>query len=259
MISTFSGIVIRSVNSGEADKLITVLSGEQGKVTLLVKGARKPKSKFLSSAGLFSYAEFTVGKTGNYTYLREADLKENFYELRRDVASVSLAGYMCSVCDDVATEDDSPLMLRLLLNALYVLNNGSKDMRLVKAVFEMRMACICGFTPDGSACACCDGRIGTQDVYLDVMNGAFICQRCKSEMNDGETTRDGEAYIVCHVTAGALAAVRYIIDAEPKRIFSFSLQKADMDCLEQVCEKYLLHHLERSFETLDFYKTVREG
>lgn len=257
MIITFSGVVIRSTNCGESDKIITVLTDEYGKMTVLVKGARKAKSRFSASTGLFSYAEFTVSKTDKYTYLRETDLKESFFDIRRDLASVALAGYMCQVCDDAATEDDSSEMLSLLLNALYVLNKADKSVSHVKAVFEMRMACICGFMPDTEGCSVCDHTLDGE-AYLDVMNGAFICSSCKSHLNDGRTSEGSEAYIICYVPRGTATAIRYIVQSEPKRIFSFSLKGQDMACLEQTCEKYLLHHLERGFDALDFYKTVKE-
>ena len=258
MITTFSGVVIRSCNSGESDRIITVLCAEYGKISILAKGARKTGSKFMSSTSLYCYAVFTVQKEEKLSFLREAELIDSFFNLRCSLPSMSLAGYACAVCDDVATEDEAGFLLRLLLNTLFVLSEGKKDRRLVKASFEMTVSCICGFTPDLSFCGVCGGGISGES-YLDVMNGTVICSECKEKLNTEKISSDGTASVICPITPTVLTAIRYIVNADIKRIFSFSVGEDDMSIFENTCEKYLLHHLERSFDSLEFYKSVKEG
>ena len=50
--------------------------------------------------------------------------------------------------------------------------------------------------------------------------------------------------------------MRYILDADLKRLFSFTLSEEECSCLAHTCEAYTLTQLERSFPTLDFYKTM---
>ena len=104
MITTFSGVVIRSCNSGESDRIITVLCAEYGKVTVLAKGARKTGSKFMSSASLYCYSTFTVQKEEEISFLREADAHNTFFGLHNSLPAIALAGYACAVCEDVATQ-----------------------------------------------------------------------------------------------------------------------------------------------------------
>lgn len=257
MITTFSGVVVRCANSGESDRIITVLCAEYGKISILAKGARKAGSRFMASTSLYCYASFTVKKEEKLSFLRETELYDSFFSLRCSLSAVSLAGYVCAVCDDVATQDEAAILLRLLLNTLFTLSKGERDRRIVKASFEMTVACICGFTPDLSACCFCGGGHG--DTYLDVMNGALICDGCKEKLNAEKSTDSGTASVICPLTPTVLAALRYIINADLKRIFSFSVSEAELDTLEKTCEKYLLHHLERTFDALEFYKTVKEG
>ena len=257
MITTFSGVVIRSCNSGESDRIITVLCAEYGKVTVLAKGARKTGSKFMSSASLYCYSTFTVQKEEEISFLREADAHNTFFGLHNSLPAIALAGYACAVCEDVATEDEGGMLMRLLLNTLFALSEGKKDIRIVKAAFELTVSCICGFLPDLSCCSICGGGI-SKESYLDVMNGTVICSDCKEKLNGEKTANDGTASVICPITPTVITALRYIISADIKRIFSFSVGEDDLPMLEAVCEKYLLNHLERSFDALDFYKTVRE-
>ncbi len=257
MITTFSGVVIRCCNSGESDRIITVLCAEYGKVSVLAKGARKTGSKFMSSTSLYCYASFTVKKEEKLSFLREAELIASFFDLRASLPAMSLAGYACAVCDDVATEDEGGILMRVLLNTLFALSEGKKDVRIIKASFEMTVSCICGFLPDLSACGVCGGDI-SGDSYLDVMNGIVICSECKDKLNTEKTVNDGAASVICPITPTVLTALCYIINADVKRIFSFSVGEEDMPILESACEKYLLHHLERGFDALEFYKSVKE-
>lgn len=257
MYVSFSGVVIRCANSGESDRIITVLCKEYGKISVLAKGARKTGSKFMSSTSLYCYANFTVKKEEKLSYLKEAELYDSFFDLRCSLSAMALAGYACAVCCDVATEDESQFLLPLLLNTLYALSCGKYDERLVKASFEMTLACICGFTPDVSGCAFCYGEL-SGGGYLDVMNGAFVCDGCKEKQNGEKEIQNGTAYIICPLTPSATAAIKYVVEAEPKRIFSYSLAEEDIPCYISACEKYLLHHLERSFDSLDFYKSVKD-
>ena len=56
--------------------------------------------------------------------------------------------------------------------------------------------------------------------------------------------------------AGALAAMRYVVYGDPKRLFSFRLEGEGMACMAQACEAFLLTQLERGFRTLEFYKEL---
>ncbi len=257
MITTFSGVVIRCANSGESDRIITVLCSEYGKISILAKGARRTGSKFMSSTSLYCYATFTVKKEEKLSFLREVELIDSFFSLRTSLQAMSLAGYACAVCDDVATEDEGAILMRVLLNTLFALSEGKKDVRIIKASFEMTVSCICGFLPDLSACGICECDV-QGDSYLDVMNGVVICSGCKEKLNTEKTANDGTASVICPITPTVLTALRYIVDADIKRIFSFSVGGDDMPMLESACEKYLLHHLERSFDALEFYKSVKE-
>ena len=64
---------------------------------------------------------------------------------------------------------------------------------------------------------------------------------------------------VLPLDAGALAAARYILDCDLKRLFSFELEGRSQILLEQACEAYLLARLERGFRTLEFYRTLADS
>lgn len=239
------GIVLREVEYQDADKLLTVLTREYGKLTVRVHGAKSARSRHKTACQLLAYSEYTLLQRQERYVLTEATCIEMFAQLRNDLELLSLASYFAQVTEAVAQEDDPlPELLSLLLNALYALSRLKLPQATVKAVFELRLACISGFLPDLRGCAVC----GKPDCdRFNITQGVLQCAACTSAATDG---------IRMPVSAGTLAALRYIASAEPKKLFSFRLSEASLRELNGIAESYLLMRLERGFSTLDFYKSL---
>ena len=93
------------------------------------------------------------------------------------------------------------------------------------------------------------------------MNGALVCPECLKKRSGGlpipEVDRFETKNILLPLDSSALEALRYISSAPLQRIFAYSLNdERSMELFCRAAETYLLHHLERDFDTLHFYKTV---
>ena len=98
-------------------------------------------------------------------------------------------------------------------------------------------------------------------MYLDVMNGRLLCAGCvrtagQVRRTEMEMADAGELTLLLPMSSSVTAACRYILHARPERMFAFSLEESERETFEKVCEAYLLHHLERGFDSLDFYKSL---
>lgn len=245
MYEKIEGIILRETEYKDADKLLTVLTREHGKLTLRARGVKSGRSRSKAACQLLTYSEFTVSeKQGKYT-ITEAVVKEMFPELREDIELLYLASYFAQVTDAVAQEEDAaPELLSLLLNALYALSKLKKPQMLIKAAFELRLACIAGFLPDLRGCAVCGNPNPNR---FNVTQGILQCAECRNDATDG---------IRMPVSEGSLAAMRYIASADPKRLFAFSLSDGALQELNGLTESYLTMRLERGFFTLDLYKSL---
>lgn len=253
------GIVLRTVNYGERDRILTIYTEELGLITATANGSRSLKSRSLVATEQFCYSRYVLSyKNDRYT-VKEVDLIESFFDLRSDIEKLSLAGYVAEVVTHVGTENmpDVPL-LRLTLNTLFAIAKNKAPLRLIKGAFEMRGAAILGFLPELSVCSVCQEE-GTGAV-LDVMNGSIVCERCRRESED---TLLEEAYdsvhktIRCLLTDAARAALYYVICCPVEKILSFRLEKKeDLDSFSYAAETYLLNHLETGFKSLEFYKQI---
>lgn len=242
MYFTTDGVVLRETAYRDADKLLTVLTADRGQLTLRARGVRSRLSKLKPSCQLLAYSEFTVFENRGKLTVDEAEPKRLFAALRNDLELLSLASYFAQVTELLSQEDSpSPRLLQLLLQSFYALDELGRPQTLVKAVFELRAACLSGYMPDLSGCAVCGSET---PEYFNVSNGCLLCEGC----NDGS---DG---IRMPAAPGTLAAMRHIAAGE--RPFSFRLGAESMRALSGLAETYLVTQLERGFSTLDFYKSL---
>ena len=148
MYLTVRAIVLRVSDYNDRDALLTVLTQNYGKLTIKARGLRRKNSPLIAPCQLLAYGEFTLFEyQGKYT-INEARALELFQGLRRELTLLSLGSYFAQVTELISQEDmPNPELQSLLLNSLYALSELKKPEALVKAVFELRSACLAGYTP----------------------------------------------------------------------------------------------------------------
>jgi DNA repair protein RecO (recombination protein O) len=260
---TVDGLVIREVCVGENDKMLTILTPDRGRIGVMAKGSRSLKSQVLSTAQLYTYGNYEIYEKNDYKWLRSGSVIEGFFGLRNDIELISLAAYLSDIAWELSGEDvPSVEMLRMTLNAFYALSNGIKSQEIVKGVYELRAAGFSGFMPDLSGCRYCK-KDSSERFYLDVMNGALVCSDCifrrsTKERSAGVYEEGEERVVLLPMSQSVLAATRYALFSPPERMFSFNLDGGEeISMFSRLAEEYLLHHLERGFGSLDFYKSLK--
>ncbi len=258
------GLITRIHEVGEGDKLVNIITPDRGRIGVMVKGGRSPSSKLTAISQLFTYGNFEIYEKNSMYWLRGGSILESFYNLSIDISRVSLATYICDVANELTDEDEEcSELLRLLLNSLYLISKGEKPKEIIKSGFEMRAAAISGYLPELFGCAYCHENLADY-IYLDVMGGKLVCTDCQAKRGQRvpKISKDFEDYpesgVLCGMSPSSLTALRYIVSASEKKIFSFELKGAeDLRELSRATEAYILNHLGRGFDSLDFYKAVK--
>lgn len=246
MYLTVRGLVLRVSAYNDTDALLTILTQHYGKLTVKARGLRRKNSPLIAPCQLLAFAEFTLFEyRGMYT-INEASTVELFHGLRNDLVKLSLGTYFAQVAEVTSQEDQpNPQLQSLVLNCLHVLAKLNVPLDMVKAVFELRSACLAGYYPDLSGCGGC-GNV--QPDRFDVSEGRLECAGCRNPNSDG---------IRMPLSAGVLDAMRYICACDAKQLFAFRAGAQTLADLAHVTETYLLAQLERGFSTLDFYKSLQ--
>jgi len=270
-----TGVVLRETIYKESSKILTLLTGGEGKITVTAHGAVRRNSKLAAATQLLAFSEMTLYSRRDRWTMTEARSVEQFIGLRDDIALLALGSYIAELTEAVADEDSpNPELLPLCLNALFALSERISAPEYVKPAFELRLMAVSGFAPLIGQCSAC-GAESPEQASLDIHGGTIRCAACcqgggpdhdpggGSDSSPGSGAgRDPQLGLQGHEGAvalgkGALRAARYIIGSDAKRLFSFTLGDSSLRELATATEGYLLAHLDRRFRTLDYYYRVK--
>ena len=242
---TTQGLVIKELNVGENDRLVTIFTKEYGILKAYASGVKSIKSKRASGCSLLTYSSFTIKRKGENYRITEAEPISSFFTMGMDVEVLSLCQYFCEL-SLVFVERMNPNeeFLRLILNSLHFITKENKYPPLIKAITEFRIAVISGYRPDLLACEGC-GKFEDDIIFFDMQNGSLICKEC-TENFDGLTALDRTS----------LTALRHIAFSEFAKLYSFTIPEKSAVILSKITEKYLTLQTDYRFSTLDFYHSI---
>lgn len=246
MFLTTRALVLREVKYKEADKILTLLTAGEGKLTVKARGALRKGCRYGAAAQMLCYSELTLFGSGGKWSINEAETLEQFLPLRGDLEKLALGSYFAELLEAAADEDrPEPELLQLGLNSLYALSRDLYSPAQIKAVFELKLMCLSGFEPQLEGCPVC-GRPEPESPSFSLNGGCIHCLGCPP----------GSPGVSLPVSRETLEAMRYVIAAPPKQIFSFKIPDAALQQLGDVCEAYVATQLERGFGALDYWKTL---
>ncbi len=245
MYETMRGLILREVRYKESDRILTVLTDKEGILTMKARGALRKGSKTAAATQQLTWSELTVFENKGYRTVSEGVILEAFSGLREDIAALSLGAYFAEVLEAVSEEGmPDAAVLQLALNSLYALSRNLCDPAQIKACFELRLMSLIGYEPELTGCAVC-GETEIESPWLFLQEGRIFCGHCREAGS-------------LPLRSDTLAAMRHIVDSDPKRLFSFTLGKEGMAELGALTERYLTTQLDRDFRSLSYWKSVRD-
>ena len=240
------GLIVREYPTiAEADRFVAILTRDKGLVRASARGARNIKSRFAAATQLLCYSRLSLIEGREKYIVEDAVPQEVFFPLRQDAEKLALAQYFCELALHL-TPSNEPAEghLRLLLNALHYLCEGSRDPMLIKAVVEGRLLSLEGYMPNLSGCCHC-GKTEDGVMWFSPTAGTLTCNPC---------THPQDAMAV---TPGVLAALRHVLYGAFERAFAFTLPTQESLMFAQTVERFLLAQQQHRYATLDFYHALR--
>lgn len=238
-----NAIVVKATQSGENDKLLTLLSPEEGKLTVIAKGVKSLKHQSRNACAPLCYSSFVLKKIKDGFYsLVSAELKESFRTLSEDVVLLSYGAYFASLAEmcvqpGISADEE----VRLLLNTLYVLCKRTDAAPLIKVVFEFKLMEIVGIVPEFSAeCPC-----GDRATYFSAGDGEVRCAIHKTEDS-------------LSINPSQLKLATYITESSLKDALFCEYDMGVSASLSSVTEPFLRYHLGNLPKSLDYLHGIIE-
>ena len=241
-------LVLRSVDYRETDRILTLLTPESGKLTVTARGSRKRGSTLTAGTQILTWSDMVLYEYRGHWFVKEAAIDRSFRGVEQDVERLSLGCYFAELAEVLSVEGiPAEGILPLILNSLHILDRQpGKSLELVKAAFELKLLCLSGYEPLLDGCNVC-GEYLTQEYWFSCSEGVLRCTTCQ---------REGDGQNLVLLRPAVLDAMRHIAYGNPKKLFSFQLDRDSLIQLSRVCEGYLTAQLERGFGTLDFFKQL---
>ena len=242
-------IILRHADWGEADRLVTLYTREQGKLRTVAKGARKVTSRKAGHLEPFTHVKLQLARGRSLFIVTQADTIDAFIPLRETLEMTGTASYVVELLDRFVYEDEgpNPTLFRLLAETLKRLSDG-EDPWLAVRYYEMRLLDFLGFRPQLFECANCGREIKAEDQFFSFSLGGVICPRCGRGLPN--------------LTSISMDALKYLRHfqrssyAESKRAQPTSDVQTEVETLMQ---GYFTYLLERELNSPGFLRAVRSS
>ncbi|AIC91641.1 DNA repair protein RecO [Bifidobacterium coryneforme] len=170
------GLVLKTTKLGEADRIITILTREHGKIRAVAKGVRRTKSRFGSRLEPFMRVDLLIAQGRNLDIVSQASSLATYADsISADYDLYTNGGVILETADKLIAGEDQPAsdQYGLLLAALAALAGHRHDPRAISASYLMRALALAGWRPRLDSCLVC-GR--TDDLtYCSVSGGGAMC------------------------------------------------------------------------------------
>ena len=178
---TLRGIVLRVANYRDHDRMLTLLTPDRGRVDVLSRGCRRPKSCLLCASESFMQGEFVVFRTQDRYTLTSCTVSESYYPVRLDATRMTCGAYMLQLAQAAAHPgQEAETLYELLTDALHRLCYGDNENPLtIVSAYLLLFAAVGGYRPRLSHCVYCEKEIAPgQGAGFDSIEGGICCRSC---------------------------------------------------------------------------------
>lgn len=229
------GIIIAENNMSDYDKMVTLLT-PNGKIGCAARGSRRPKSSLMAGTQFLCFGDYMIYQGANSYSINSCEIIEVFYNIRIDLDKLNYATYITKIINDVTDENQNTYkILQLFLNTIYMISESDKNLDFVISIFRMKLMCLLGFMPTIDKCVGC-GEKDELFTHFSLAQSGFKCEACSKQDKGAVKLSDS-----------TITAIKYIVMAPPKKLFSFNISDDNIRELEIVSKLYLNDKLDKEY------------
>ena len=242
------GIVLRSMDLGEADRVLTVLTPRLGKLRVVAKGIRRPRSRLGGGLEPFSDVHLVLAVGRTFDVVTQVALEDPHLGLRNDLLSTAAAWYLVELADRFCEgAADSHGAFVLLAQGLAALDAAPADVSrdVVARWFELALLNTMGFRPELGRCLECGAEIGPEGNAFSPVAGGVIGPECAHA-----------AHAAPRIGPDALKVMRHLQRSDLVAVLRLQLPSAVHREVERLLHLTISATLERELRSRDFLAEV---
>lgn len=239
-------IVLRRLDYGEADRIVTLLTREYGKLAAIAKGARRAKARSAGSLDLFARSRMMLARGRNLDVVAQVEHRGDVRHISGDLHRTAYACLVSEVVDKVL-EDRHPVddMFNLVVDTLDRLNATERSPRADAAWFLMRVLDQLGYLPQLQDCPGCGKPLPESPAWFSPLLGGVLCQACGSHEQAGSP-----------LSVNGLKVLRLMAAGQDDLYDRLRLTPDLLDEVDAALQAQLEYHLDRRLKSLEFIRSI---
>ena len=227
------GVVLKAIKLGEADRILTIYTRQNGKVRAVAKGVRKTKSRFGGRLEPLTQVDLLIYRGRNLDTITGADVISSFKELRTDYDRLTSAGALVDLVEKITPDREKAYpVYSLLLAGLNAL--GTQRSETIVPAFLVKLLSISGYHPQLTVCAGCGSNDTLQGFSPGI--GGVVCELCWHDDPDAFRMEPEHLALITHLLASDFG-----VGASPEMVLYVT----------QALRRYAEYHLERPLRSLN--------
>jgi DNA repair protein RecO (recombination protein O) len=246
MLIKVKGIITKTTNFGEGDKIVTLITDRYGKVRAMAKGARRTRSKLIAGTQLFCCGEYLLFKGRTWYYIDQVEIINTFYRIRNDLIRLCYGTYLMELLSEIVQpEQPAGKLFGLAIDALNALCDDRANPELVLRAAEIKALDYAGYRPQLDRCAEC-GKAGAE-LYFSPSSGGLICSDCRAGSHHGYD-----------ISPSALKIMKLILRWDIKKLMCVKTGDRVLKELERIMRSFVSVHIDKDFTSYRFMDSIRK-
>ena len=238
-------VVLRRQDLGEADRLLTVYSLDQGKLRLIAKGVRRPRSRKAGHLEPFTRVKLLLARGRDLDIITQAEAIDTYSGFRVDLVRFGQAAYTVELLDRFTVDrEENQTLYRLLVNTLERLVSGAEPAAAM-LFYEIRLLDYVGYRPELFRCVGCGEEIRPQDQFFSAQEGGVLCPVCGPLRGDSR-----------RISLPELKVLRHYVRNPFEVASSARIRPKVYEGVDRLLEGYLSYLLERKLFTPEFIRRI---
>ncbi len=247
-----AAVLLRRVDYGDYDLILTFFTEEAGKVAVIAKHAKKSKKRFAGVLELFSVLKIAcqTRRRSGLPVLQEAVLEEPFAAIRENMLATAYASYWAELITSWSEEaQPQKCLYGLLVFVLDALNRQKMDSALLNLLFQMRFLDIAGLCPNLNYCCVCHAGLDNLPHHVagfDMPRGGLRCHGCE----------DPEGTHIC-LSRGTIKQLQWLAQGDLDRVGRLRFSAQALGEAQRFLETFVPYHLGKEPRSLKVLRQLR--
>ena len=247
-------IVLRRKDIGEADRILTLFTPQQGKVRVVAKGIRKPRSRKAGHLELFTCVKLLLAVGRDLDIITQAEGVDPYRPLRDDLLRSAYGAYMVELLDRFTPDNEENAELYDLLRQGLTWAATADHLGLAARYYELHLLGLAGYQPQLRRCVSCGRELAAEDQFFSALEGGVICPACAEERAGGPGVSGR-----LRLSLAALKLLRFMQANPYAKVAALSVSARTQTEVEYVLARYITETLERQLKSVEFLKLIRRG